>query len=164
MRRALSTIWGDFEKKLGIILLVILSGVVLIQVVTRFLGVPLSWTEELSRVLLAWLTFVGASAVLKIDGHARATFIRDWFGGRAKVYFELVADVCFAAVALFGAYYGFSMAAMLTKVSMASLNASWAWWYASFPVGASLMLLRIIEKNWSLITRTGSLDKDAGRD
>lgn len=162
MRRSLWTIWGDFEKKLGIILLVILSGVVLMQVVTRIFGVPLSWTDELSRVLLAWLTFVGASAVLKIDGHARATFIRDWFGGREKVYFELFADICFAVVALFGAYYGFSLTVKLTRVPLASLNASWAWWYVSFPVGASLMLLRILEKNWSLITR--SLDRDAGRD
>jgi len=162
MRRVLWTIWGNFEKKLGIILLVILSGVVLIQVVTRILGVPLSWTDELSRVLLAWLTFVGASAVLKVDGHARATFIRDWFGDRAKVYFELFSDFCFAAVALFGVYYGFSLTAKLTSVPLASLDASWAWWYVSFPVGASLMLMRILEKNWSQITR--SLERDPGRD
>jgi TRAP-type C4-dicarboxylate transport system permease small subunit len=161
MRRVLSTIRDDFEKILSIILLVILVGVVLMQVATRYLGVPLSWTDEVSRVLLAWLTFVGASAVLKVDGHARATFIRDWFGAKAKIYFDLFADVCFALVALFGTYYGFALTAKIAPLTLASLDVSWAWWFASFPVGTSLMLLRIIEKNWSLIARTGSLDKDA---
>ena len=51
---------------------------VLFQVVSRFiLKVPLSWTEELSRFALIWLTFVAASVALRGNGRVLRLQIRD---------------------------------------------------------------------------------------
>jgi TRAP-type C4-dicarboxylate transport system permease small subunit len=48
--------------------------VVKLEVVSRSAGATVTWTEELSRWLLVWMTFIGASAVLKEGGHIRVQF------------------------------------------------------------------------------------------
>lgn len=43
-----------------------------LQVVTRYVfNAPLVWTEELSATLLIWLTFLGAAAIERENGHVR---------------------------------------------------------------------------------------------
>lgn len=47
--------------------------VVLIQVASRTLGVPVSWTEEATRYLFVWMIFLGLSAGFRTVETARVT-------------------------------------------------------------------------------------------
>lgn len=144
MGSVLRVLLSHFEEGVGVALLVALGAIVLLQIVSRdILGIPVKWTEELSRVLIAWLTFVGASAVAKINGHPRVTLLRS---SAARFWLDVFADVCSAVLLLYGAYYGFLLATKLTSIKLVTMNASWAWWYSAFPVGAGLMLIRILER------------------
>ena len=58
-------------------LLVVLIIVVSLQVITRYLPIPFSWTEEISRFLLIWLTLLGVVRVLALDQHISLNFIYD---------------------------------------------------------------------------------------
>jgi len=62
----------------ALLLCVALAGadffVVMLEVISRSAGATFVWTEELSRWLLVWMTFVGAGVVLKEGGHIRVEF------------------------------------------------------------------------------------------
>jgi TRAP-type C4-dicarboxylate transport system, small permease component len=61
---------------------VTISAMVLVtgaQIVCRLYFSPLVWSEELTRYLLVWSTFLGASCVYKKLGHINVTAIKDLF-------------------------------------------------------------------------------------
>ena len=69
---------GHFLNRGALVLCVALAAadliVVILEVITRTAGATLIWTEELSRWLLVWMTFIGASVVLREKGHIRVEF------------------------------------------------------------------------------------------
>ena len=69
---------GRLLHMFALILCVLLAGmdlvVVILEVVTRTAGSTFIWTEEFSRWLLVWMTFIGASVVLREKGHIRVEF------------------------------------------------------------------------------------------
>lgn len=147
MRRVLSAFWHHGEDMLGVVCLVSIGVAVLIQIISRYVfQAPVKWSDELSRVLLAWLTFLGASSVLRVDGHPRTAVLRDQFGSRGRWVFDAVSTLCWVVLLAYGTYYGFVLVSNLTTIKLVTLNASWAWWYAAFPIGTGLMLVRILEK------------------
>ncbi|MBG9588286.1 TRAP transporter small permease [Cytobacillus firmus] len=59
-----------FIKWILILLFFIMVIVVFLQVLFRFvLDQPLAWTEELSRYLLVWITFLGAGFAVSVKAH-----------------------------------------------------------------------------------------------
>lgn len=56
----------DIAKKACVFLGILMAGTVILQVLCRYvLKNPLIWTEELSRYLMIWLGFIGASTMVK---------------------------------------------------------------------------------------------------
>jgi TRAP-type C4-dicarboxylate transport system permease small subunit len=147
VRRAFSALGRNCEDVLGAVCLVTIGLTVLVQIVSRYLlRDPVKWSDELGRVLLAWLTFLGASAVLRAGGHPRTAVVRDWFGPRGRRMFDRFAMSCWVVLLAYGTYYGFVLVSKLTTIKLVTLNASWAWWYAAFPIGTAFMLMRIVER------------------
>lgn len=99
---------------------VLLAAILATMVVLIFTNVALRYlfnsgivfSEEISRYLFVWLTFVGAIAVLVDRGHQATDFLVDRLPAQARVALRrLSALVVFGAVALFG--YGSWQQAML---------------------------------------------------
>jgi TRAP-type C4-dicarboxylate transport system permease small subunit len=44
----------------------ILTGLILLNVATRYTGMPIYWIDESAVYLVVWLTFVGASAMTRL--------------------------------------------------------------------------------------------------
>ena len=63
-----------FELWLGGIVLVLMVLVVVLQVICRKAGNPLSWPEEVARWTMIWVTFAGASYAFKNGGLIRVEF------------------------------------------------------------------------------------------
>lgn len=156
MGRGLLALLRQLDDVLGVAVLLAIGTVILIQIVFRYvLGAPVKWSDELGRILLAWLTFVGASAVAKVGGHPRVGVLRDRASWRVRRFFDAFADACAVLLLLVGAYYGLLLTTKLTGIKLVTLDASWAWWYAAFPVGATLMLLRTVERRRRQARRGG---------
>ncbi|NWF53229.1 MAG: TRAP transporter small permease [Syntrophaceae bacterium] len=67
--------------------------VVMLEVISRSAGAAIVWTEELSRWLLVWMTFIGGSIVLKERAHVRLEFFISLLPARAKKILTLVSDL-----------------------------------------------------------------------
>jgi TRAP-type C4-dicarboxylate transport system permease small subunit len=71
--------WAErLASAMGIALVAVMTFVVLLQVVFRYIvRAALPWPEELARSLLVWCAFVGASSALRVGEHVGVTFLLD---------------------------------------------------------------------------------------
>lgn len=146
----MSTILERLDRGLAAVtgaLLAALTVVVTFQVLGRyvpFIPRPL-WTEEVARLLLAWMVFLGAAVALRRGEHFLIDVIPrrvDARVGRALQVVVLVAVVAISLVLLVG---GVLMTqGGLTRVSTASgLHRAWA--FAALPAGALFMVVFSLE-------------------
>lgn len=60
-----------------------LTLLILLNVVTRYSGVPIYWVDEAAVYLVVWLSFVGASAMTRLRLDFAVTLLTDMLGERA---------------------------------------------------------------------------------
>ncbi len=72
-------------------LLVVLVVLVTSQVVARSVfSASLAWSDELSRLCLAWLTFIGAAVVVQRGSHVKVDLVSDLLRPRPRALLDLV--------------------------------------------------------------------------
>ncbi|AGU51176.1 putative TRAP transporter, ATP-binding protein DctQ [Variovorax paradoxus B4] len=71
------------ERRLLSGLMGLLIVLVLLNVVTRYGGVPLYWVDEASVYCVVWLTFIGASAMTRLRLDFAVTLLTDKLGEKA---------------------------------------------------------------------------------
>ena len=71
------------ERHLLTGLMGLLIVLVLLNVVTRYSGVPLYWVDEASVYCVVWLTFIGASAMTRLRLDFAVTLLTDKLGAKA---------------------------------------------------------------------------------
>lgn len=101
---------ANFTAQFSGILLLIMTVIVLLQVAFRYvLNIPLGWTDESSRFLMIYMTYLCLPIVYLRDQNIAMTFVTDKFKNM-RIYhvFLMVAHV--AALVLFTVwiYYGWS--------------------------------------------------------
>jgi TRAP-type C4-dicarboxylate transport system permease small subunit len=84
---------NQFALQLCVYLAALDLAVVMLEVISRSAGAAIVWTEELSRWLLVWMTFIGGSIVLKERGHVQLEFFISLFPNRVKKIITLVSDL-----------------------------------------------------------------------
>ncbi len=94
------------------LLLAIGSAICLIlfaQVLCRYAGASLGWSEEVSRHLLVAITFLGSTAAYKRAGFIGLRGIGQWFGSgverRILLTMQFLTLCCFAVICWFGMQY-----------------------------------------------------------
>lgn len=83
-------------------LMLLMGGVtllILLNVVTRYTGMPIYWVDEAAVYLVVWLSFVGASAMTRLRLDFAVTLLTDMLGKRAARHVKAMAT---ASVLFFG--------------------------------------------------------------
>lgn len=105
---AFSAIINDLDIILCQIILLVIILLTAVQVVLRFVfSAPLDWPEELSAILLIWLTFIGAVALTRRNDHIRVELVEEFAGPRVARWFDLffeIATVVFLALIVVGGW------------------------------------------------------------
>jgi len=146
--RVLSRAWSNFEEALIAVLLAAILLMVVAGVVARYvLHESISFTEELTRYLFVWATFLGVAAAAKHHAHLGLNVIVDRLRGTSHtlvVIFATVACIAFFAVlAISGALV--VKLQMQTGQTTSALGAPMWWIGLAVPVGASLTVIRFAE-------------------
>lgn len=135
-------------RTLSLICFLIMIAVVFAQVILRyFLGAPLSWSDELARLLLVWVSFMGVTLIhFSEAGHPAVTFLVDKLEGRPREILDAVLNVgmvvCFAAVFIAGVQY----TAENHRFVSAVLHYPNSLKYAVVPVSMALMAIKSAER------------------
>ena len=96
---ALSTRVLHTERLLLTALMTLLVILILLNVVTRYSGMPIYWVDEAAVYTVVWLTFVGASVMTRLRMDFAVSLLTDQFGPRGAKVAKLIAT---SGVLLFG--------------------------------------------------------------
>ena len=148
--------WLDkyFEEGLSAVLLAAMSVVILLQIVLKWLHMPLSWSEELARYMFIWLIYIASSYAVKKRSHIKVEILSLLMKEKGNFILDIIADVAFLIFATVIAYFGWIATYKIAFVNVQqspSMHINMGWAYMSFALGCTLMAIRIIQ---DLILRT----------
>ncbi len=85
-------------RAISFVMFVIMIVVVFAQVMLRyFFSAPLAWSDELSRLLLVWVSFMGVTLVhFSAAGHPAVTFLVDKIPVRYRKILDAVLNLAIA--------------------------------------------------------------------
>ncbi|MFD5276985.1 TRAP transporter small permease [Pseudarthrobacter sp. NPDC058362] len=130
------------ERVLAAGFLALVFFLVLSQVASRYIfASPLTWTEELARFALVWLTFISAGFVMARRLHVTVDLLAAKLGKRAALVMDSFAMLVVLAVSGAMAYAGmeFALAAARLKAPATQLPMSWV--YTAAAVGFGLIFI-----------------------
>lgn len=111
-----------FELWLGGVVLILMVLVVVLQVIFRYFGNPLSWPEEVARWTMIWVTFAGASYAFKNGGLIRVEFfVNKYFKPGAQKVINII-DMALLAVTFGYLLYSSVLYMMLTIKKQQAYN------------------------------------------
>jgi TRAP-type transport system small permease protein len=123
---------GGFDRAAAIVacaLVVALLGCVALGVVTRGLGEPLIWTDELSRFLMVWLAVFGWILGSRKRIHVRIRFFQDLLPPRAHGAVELCIQLALTGFGILITWYSIGLVGKNHDLDATSLPVSMAWMY-----------------------------------
>jgi TRAP-type C4-dicarboxylate transport system permease small subunit len=142
MLRALA---GAFDKASGFVACALVTALLVcvsLGAVTRSLGNPLIWTDELSRFLMVWLAVFGWVLASRKRIHVRIRFFQDRLPERGHKAMELAIQ---SAMTLFGALVAAYSTGLIGKnhdLEATTLPISMAWMYAPMVLGGAITALQ----------------------
>ena len=129
------------------LLLVIGSAICLIlfaQVLCRYAGASLGWSEEVSRHLLVAITFFGSTAAYKRAGFIGLKGVGQWFGpGAARLILlamQFLTLCCFALICWFGIAYS----GKAWQHTTSALQLPMAVPFSVIPAAALILMLHVL--------------------
>ncbi len=127
----------------GMVFLIVAAMVIVttLQVVFRVAFSALTWSEELSRYLLVWGTFFGATLAYKRGNHIAVTFIIDFFPTRLRVWFNIFTYLLSLAFFVIVAQQGLNMITMQVFQVSPALQMPMRYVYWSIPLSCVIMII-----------------------
>ena len=129
-------------------LLVGLCLVVLIGVVSRAFGRPVSWSEEVARYLYVWLTFVGAAVAAKRGANFSLNLVASRLGPRWARAMAALADLGTAAFGVALVVYSGPLIDLAAHQRGAAVAIPLSWVFAALPTGGLLMAVFALVHLW----------------
>ncbi|NLW56441.1 MAG: TRAP transporter small permease subunit [Firmicutes bacterium] len=109
-----------------------------------------AWGEELTLLLLVWMSLVGAVILLKEDGHIALTSFDRLLPKKFIELTDLLSNSFLGFYAVVMLIHGLSLVEITAMSILPGLRIRTSWLYASVPVSSLLLLLVVVEKiiNW----------------
>ena len=146
IKTILDRISAVLDKICGALCVLMVAAMVILtasQIVFRTWFTALPWSDEVTRYLLVWSTFLGATCVYRHSGNISLTFIQEAFPAKAsKVLRVLVHLVCFVLFAVL-LYYGW-MYAVNTNMTATALPIKMTYIYLCVPISMVILLIHAL--------------------
>jgi possible C4-dicarboxylater TRAP-T family tripartite ATP-independent periplasmic transporter membrane protein, small subunit len=116
----------------------------------------LSWTEELSRYIFIWQTWLGTSIALKYKQHIRVEILINIFKkAKNKKILEISVNLIWIAFSIFLLYAGTLLCkSMIARNVLSSgMRISLVFVYSCLPISSLIVLIRLINDSINLIKR-----------
>ena len=116
----LKKISDALDRVCGVLIVFMIGAMVIVttaQIIFRTWFTALSWSDEVTRYLLIWSTFLGATCVYRRSGNISITFVRDLFSPKVSRVLRILVQVICLILFLLLAWYGFKYAANLKKTA-----------------------------------------------
>ena len=126
------------------IMLSVMSVIVFAQVVFRIVHLSTPWSEELSKYLLIWSTFMGAALCVRKGSLVGPEFLQSALPKRGQKALKIVLSIIICAMLVFLIGVGFWAVRRVCFQITPVLKQSMGLMYAAIPVGSVFMLINQI--------------------
>lgn len=132
---------------LVVVMIALMVGITCAQIICRVWFKALSWSDEATRYLLIWATFLGASCVYRARGHISITLLQNALPHhKLKKALELLVHGLCIIVFVICIYYGIQYAGKQSAQLSPALRIPMTYIYAAIPAGFGLMLLQAVDQ------------------
>ena len=127
-----------------IIMLSVMSVVVFAQVLFRIVHLSIPWSEELSKYLLIWSTFLGAAICIRKGSLVGLEFLKNSMSEEKQKILQTILNLIVCAMLLFLINVGFWAVRRVWFQITPVLKLSMGLMYAAIPGGSVFMLINQI--------------------
>jgi TRAP-type C4-dicarboxylate transport system permease small subunit len=137
------------------LLVLLLSSMILLaayQVIARnFFDTGILWGDSLVRVLVLWVTFIGATIASRNDEHIRIDLLTRFTGERSSLWLDRFRSLFTAFIAGVFAWYSFEFVRLDYEDGIIAFASVPAWvCEIVMPIGAGLICLRYLIRTLTL--------------
>lgn len=126
------------------ILMLALILAIALQIVSRFFGVSMNWTEEVARFILVWVTFLGATVAYHDGRHIAVDFLSGMVSAKLVFFFKVVKIlVCLVFLGVAG-YFSHIYMGLQSFQKSPSMGISMNNVYLVIPVSFSLIFIYMV--------------------
>lgn len=131
---------GIFEKICVIAIMICVAALsvdLALAVISRYVfKLPIVWADELAVLLLAWITFLGASLSIKRNEMIAVTVLLDKLKGKSLIFVQIFIQLLILSVTILFLYYGtrWALSSNSIRTSLATMPISAAIPYMIFPI------------------------------
>lgn len=150
MTKAITAICDALVRLVGNLLGLLIGAIVAITLIAVWwryvVNDPISWTEQVSRILFVWVTFLGGAVLYREKSHITIDMFLEMMPQRLKaltVWFIELGMLLFIVV-LFT--YGLKLSLDTLSQTFGALDISPATFYFAAPVSAAMMMLFFVER------------------
>lgn len=149
MRNKIVSTAIEVLQKLAGLMLFAMVLVITIQLIGRnFLKTSTAWTEEVSRMLLVWMTFIGSPVALHKGEHLMVDLIYERLNPTWRRIIRVLTSVIIIAFCCFIIKLGVDLCAnkVILNSTTAAANIPRVYIYAALPFGGVMLLLVAINQ------------------
>ncbi|PQD95737.1 TRAP transporter small permease [Pradoshia eiseniae] len=131
---------------IGMIAIAVMTIIVSLQVFSRyFFSYTPRWSEEVSLLLLVWVSFIGIAVGFREKLHIGVGVFVGMLPKKYQTIFDYIAKVLLIGVAIIFIFYGLRFTSLMNNSIMAGTGLSQSVLYGAIPVSGFLMLIYGIE-------------------
>ena len=146
LRKILDPVSDALDKVCSVLIVIMLGLMVVIttaQIICRTCFTALSWSDEVTRYLLVWSTFLGASVVYRHSAHISVTILQDRVpervGKAMRIAVHAICLVLFTVLLLYSIRY----CGKLNKTATA-LPIKMKYIYLCIPISMAIMMVHAL--------------------
>ena len=116
--------------------------IIVVTVITRYgFNYVLSWSEEVPRYLLIWISFLGAAACVDLRDHIAVDYFYRRFSDRVRRAVQFLINAGIFAFGWIMLLYGVRFVQAFGGDFMESIPFTNIWYYTALPVSGGLLML-----------------------
>lgn len=150
MKKIIDRTFLFIENICKILLIVQIISVTIVVVGRQVFGRTPVWGEELTLFSMVWMSLLGATILLKNDGHIAVTALDVYLPGKVIKALDLLSYLFLGFYAVIMVIYGIKLVELTGLNMMPALKIKSSWLYAAMPVSAVAMVVILLEKIYLL--------------
>jgi TRAP-type C4-dicarboxylate transport system permease small subunit len=151
--KAIKWLDENLEKGICIILLTAMTIIITMQLILRWTGQKLDWTEEIARYCFVWLVYIACAYGVKKRAHIKVDAVMLLFRGKGKIAIQIISNILFFVFAAVVSYQGILLLKKLGVSGQVSpaVQIPMVIPYASYTVGFIMVMIRLIQDTIILV-------------
>jgi TRAP-type transport system small permease protein len=136
--------YGRLEFALSKALLAAITALVFVAAISRSIGAPVEWSDDMAQLLFVWLCMFGANRAMRLKMHMAMDYLIKRFARTPRWLLELLNGALILAFLMTLAWSGYKLTILNRQRIFGDSGLSYAWVTIAIPVGCALMSIEVI--------------------